>query len=32
VARLRDHIAFYQDRVVVRVAQAHPAALGYGQA
>ncbi|WP_285032613.1 DUF427 domain-containing protein [Mycolicibacterium sp. lyk4-40-TYG-92] len=32
VARLRDHIAFYQDRVVVRVAQAHPAVLGYGHA
>ncbi|BBX83531.1 DUF427 domain-containing protein [Mycolicibacterium aubagnense] len=32
VARLRDHIAFYQDRVNVRVGQAHPAVLGYGQA
>jgi uncharacterized protein (DUF427 family) len=32
VARLRDHVAFYQDRVMVRVGQAHPAVLGYGHA
>ncbi|MUL75882.1 DUF427 domain-containing protein [Mycolicibacterium sp. CBMA 226] len=31
VARLCDHVAFHQDRVSIRVGQAHPAVLGYGQ-
>lgn len=28
VAALRGHVAFYQDKVVVRVGQAHPAVMG----
>jgi uncharacterized protein (DUF427 family) len=32
VARLRGHVAFYQDQVSVRIGQAHPAVLGYGKA
>lgn len=30
VARLAGHVAFFQDKVDVRVGQAHPAVIGYG--
>ncbi|MCW2655552.1 MAG: hypothetical protein JWR32_6528 [Mycobacterium sp.] len=31
VARLAGHVAFFQDKVAVRVGEAHPAVVGYGE-